>query len=125
MNRVHKKAKEVKANAMDNVNSHIDVNSAPVPPPGLQLDLFWRWLWKHYQYEMVKEFCNKTYVDKITDSVWTNPARRKESGDQKQSTIGRVYYTVCFSSRGPYYREHREAKDRLRALHKTYVNTRY
>lgn len=89
-----------------------------------RLDLFFIWLMKNYRSQTVKILCNANYLSQIIASVLTNPARARQSVEFKENqTIPRVYYEICFSSRGPYYKEHMEAKNVLRDLHKGFLNT--
>lgn len=100
----------------------IDFNKTRYFPQ--QLNLFWNWLWWNYREETQSAFTRKDRAEQIIKSVTTNPARAKDNMHEKtkQQTISRVYYEVCFSRRGPHWREHVHAKDDLRDLHKKVQN---
>jgi len=103
---------------------NIDLKKTPVTCMSQvdQLDRFFVWLMKNYRTKVVEEFCVEKHLNKITSSVLTNPARARDPIEFKENqTIPRVYYEVCFSRRGPYYKEHFEAKNTLRDLHKMVI----
>lgn len=94
--------------------NHIDLKKTPLPK-NLRLDLFFVWLMKNYRKDTVGEFCNTKILDTVTVSVMTNAARARDPDSFKvDQTIPRVYYEVCYSARGPHYKQHHELKDDLR-----------
>lgn len=95
-----------------------DIDFKKTPYEKQQLNLFFKWLWKYYREETIKEFCDMEIVNKVSTSVLTNPARARHDSARKDDTIARVYYEICFSARGPYYRDVRDVKDKLRLFHR-------
>ena len=49
------------------------------------------------------ELCDEEKLEKIANSVNTNPARSDWSIERKRDRIADLYFTLCFTKRGPWY----------------------